>query len=75
MARKITGREIPAVVGPRRPGDPATLIASAEAANEDLGWAPRFSYTGTTSCKAPGTGISAHPTGYREENQASTAMA
>ncbi len=40
-ARRITGREIPAVVGPRRPGDPAILIASAEAANEDLGWRPQ----------------------------------
>lgn len=41
-ARKITGHPLPTVIGPRRPGDPATLIASAEAANEDLGWTPQF---------------------------------
>jgi UDP-glucose 4-epimerase len=42
MARRVTGKPIPAEIGPRRPGDPATLIASAEAANEDLGWQPQF---------------------------------
>jgi UDP-glucose 4-epimerase len=41
-ARKVTGHPIPAVVGARRAGDPATLIASSEAINEDLGWAPKF---------------------------------
>jgi UDP-glucose 4-epimerase len=41
-ARKVTGHPIPAVVGARRPGDPATLIASSEAINEDLGWAPKY---------------------------------
>jgi UDP-glucose 4-epimerase len=41
-ARRVTGHPIPTVIGARRPGDPATLIASAEAANQDLGWTPRF---------------------------------
>lgn len=42
-ARKITGREIPAEVGPRRAGDPARLVASAAAARELLGWEARYS--------------------------------
>ena len=39
-ARKITGRAIPEKVGPRRPGDPATLVASAEKIKRELGWNP-----------------------------------
>ncbi len=41
-ARRVTGHAIPHTVAPRRPGDPATLIASSEALRRDLGWAPRF---------------------------------
>ena len=39
-ARKVTGHSIPAVVAPRRAGDPATLIASSDKAKEILGWKP-----------------------------------
>ncbi len=42
-ARKITGKEIKTVIGPRRKGDPAKLIASAKMANEILGWIPKYS--------------------------------
>lgn len=38
--REVTGHAIPAVVAPRRAGDPATLVASSEAAREELGWKP-----------------------------------
>ncbi|MFK0215226.1 UDP-glucose 4-epimerase GalE [Streptomyces sp. NPDC090298] len=38
--RKVTGHPVPEVTGPRRPGDPAVLVASAEAARERLGWTP-----------------------------------
>jgi len=41
-ARRITGHSIPAKVGPRRPGDPATLVASSEKIRRELGWRPRF---------------------------------
>jgi UDP-glucose 4-epimerase len=41
-ARKITGLPIKAEVGPRRPGDPATLIAGSETIKRELGWQPRF---------------------------------
>ena len=39
-ARKVTGHPIPAVVSPRRGGDPAKLIASIEKAKSILGWKP-----------------------------------
>lgn len=41
MAREVTGRPIRAELAPRRPGDPARLIASAEKAKRVLGWKPR----------------------------------
>ena len=40
-ARRVTGRSIPAEVCPRRPGDPAVLIASSEKIRAELGWNPR----------------------------------
>lgn len=42
MARQITGREINAVAGQRRPGDPATLIADSTKIQQELGWSPEF---------------------------------
>jgi UDP-glucose 4-epimerase len=41
VAEKVVGGKIRAVVAPRRPGDPATLIASSEKARSVLGWKPR----------------------------------
>ncbi|MBB5911296.1 UDP-glucose 4-epimerase [Nocardia transvalensis] len=38
---RVTGRTIPAVDSPRRPGDPAVLIASSERAVAELGWNPQ----------------------------------
>lgn len=40
--RKVTGSAIPAESAPRRPGDPAVLIASSDRAREELGWQPEF---------------------------------
>ena len=40
-AEAIVGHEIPHTVGPRRAGDPATLVASAERAGAVLGWQPQ----------------------------------
>ncbi len=42
-ARKVTGHAIPAEMAARRPGDPATLVASGEKIRRALGWKPRFS--------------------------------
>ena len=41
-ARKVTGRDIPYEIGPRRAGDPAVLVASSTQAREKLGWTPKF---------------------------------
>ena len=42
VARKITGHPIPVVESPRRPGDPAVLIASSDKIRRELGWEPVF---------------------------------
>jgi UDP-glucose 4-epimerase len=41
-ARRVTGHPIPAEVCPRRPGDPAVLVASSEKAIRELGWKPHY---------------------------------
>ncbi len=40
MCEKVTGTKIPAVEGPRRPGDPPKLVAAADKAIRELGWKP-----------------------------------
>ena len=42
VARKVTGHPVPAIESPRRPGDPAVLIASSDKIRRELGWLPRF---------------------------------
>jgi len=39
---RVAGRTVPHSVGPRRPGDPARLVASSSRARAELGWTPRF---------------------------------
>ena len=41
-ARQITGHQIPASPSPRRPGDPARLVASSRRIRRELGWEPRY---------------------------------
>jgi UDP-glucose 4-epimerase len=41
-ARRVTGHAIQAEVHPRRPGDPAVLVAGSEKAIRELGWKPRY---------------------------------
>jgi UDP-glucose 4-epimerase len=40
VCREVTGQAIPAVESPRRPGDPAVLVASSAKISERLGWKP-----------------------------------
>jgi len=40
--RRVTGREIPVEECPRRPGDPAVLVAGSEKIKQELGWKPKF---------------------------------
>jgi UDP-glucose 4-epimerase len=43
QARRITGRDVEVADGPRRPGDPAALVADGHRAGDRLGWTPRRS--------------------------------
>ena len=43
VCRRVTGHPIPAPIGPRRPGDPPSLVADARRAQQLLGWIPRHS--------------------------------
>jgi UDP-glucose 4-epimerase len=40
-ARRVTGHPIPVEIKPRRPGDPARLVASSAQAQTHLGWRPK----------------------------------
>lgn len=42
VCREVTGQPIPADVLPRRPGDPAALVADSGLIGRELGWQPRF---------------------------------
>ena len=61
-ARRITGKEIKAVVEPRRGGDPSVLIASNKKAAEILGWKPVLGLDQIIS--AAWAWHSGHPNGY-----------
>jgi UDP-glucose 4-epimerase len=41
-ARHVTGRDIKAGIGPRRPGDPAVLVASSDEIKRKLNWKPNY---------------------------------
>jgi UDP-glucose 4-epimerase len=41
-AKKVTGRNIPVEVAPRRAGDPPQLVGDSRKAREVLGWKPQF---------------------------------
>jgi UDP-glucose 4-epimerase len=65
VARRVTRRPIDVVVAPRRPGDPAVLVASSERARQLLGWAPR--YTDLQSIvETAWRWHASHPRGYDE---------
>ncbi|MBP1043279.1 UDP-glucose 4-epimerase GalE [Vagococcus sp. BWB3-3] len=62
-ARKVTGKAIPAKIGPRRAGDPASLVASAAKAHELLGWEPVYTNVDTIF-ESAWNWHQAHPVGY-----------
>jgi UDP-glucose 4-epimerase len=63
-AQRITGREIPYEIGPRRPGDPAILIASSEKIRAELGWEPKYPSLDAIIASA-WEWHSSHPHGYQ----------
>jgi UDP-glucose 4-epimerase len=42
VVRKVTGVNFKANIGPRRPGDPATIIARSDRIRAELGWTPQY---------------------------------
>jgi UDP-glucose 4-epimerase len=63
VARRVTARPIPAVITPRRPGDPAVLVASSEKIQRELGWRPNYPELETIVATA-WEWHSRHPQGY-----------
>ena len=39
---RVTGRDLPFTVGPRRPGDPSELVAAVGRARDELGFVPAW---------------------------------
>ncbi|WP_100489175.1 UDP-glucose 4-epimerase GalE [Sporolactobacillus pectinivorans] len=64
-AREVTGREIRAEIGPRRPGDPDTLIAASDKAREILHWKPQYDNIHEI-IRTAWTWHAKHPDGYKE---------
>ena len=68
-AREVTGKEIPAKMAPRRPGDPDSLVAASDKAREVLGWQPQYDDVHdiiATAWKWHET----HPAGYDDRGEA-----
>ncbi|MGD9874309.1 MAG: UDP-glucose 4-epimerase GalE [Kiritimatiellia bacterium] len=63
-AREVTGRKIPAKMAPRRPGDPAKLVAAADKAKKVLGWKPQYPDL-RTIIEHAWKWHQSHPNGYR----------
>ncbi|MBN8235081.1 UDP-glucose 4-epimerase GalE [Halobacillus kuroshimensis] len=64
-ARRVTGRDIPAEVAPRRAGDPAQLVASSGKAMEELGWTPQYAEL-ETMIQTAWDWFQNHPDGYNQ---------
>ena len=64
-ARRVTGKEIPVRMGPRRPGDPAVLIAGSDKIKSELGWQPQFQDLGLI-IESAWKWMMAHPNGYTD---------
>lgn len=65
MARHVTGKPIKSQVDPRRPGDPAVLIAASEKAQTALKWQPRYPGLDTI-IESAWHWHSKHPHGYND---------
>jgi len=62
-ARRVTGHPIPEIHAPRRPGDPAVLVASSEKIQSELGWKPQHAELETIIASA-WEWHQKHPNGY-----------
>lgn len=62
-AQRVTGKDIPVKVGPRRAGDPAVLIASSDKIKSELGWQPQYQDLGVI-IESAWRWMQSHPNGY-----------
>jgi UDP-glucose 4-epimerase len=65
-AETVVGHPIPRTVAPRRPGDPAILIADSTQARQILGWQPAYDNV-TNLIQTAWAWHQAHPQGYGDE--------
>jgi UDP-glucose-4-epimerase GalE len=63
---RVTGREVPAAEGARRPGDPAVLFASSAKIKRELGWRPSYEAIDVI-VETAFRWREAHPTGYPKD--------
>lgn len=61
---RVSGQEVDVRIGPRRPGDPAVLVASAARASAELGWSARHAALDDIIGEAWRWHLE-HPNGYR----------
>lgn len=62
-AERVTGKKVPVKKGPRRRGDPPTLVASSDKISNILGWKPRYAAL-ETIIETAWKWHSTHPEGY-----------
>jgi UDP-glucose 4-epimerase len=62
MVRKVTGKDFPVRVGPRRPGDWATAYADVGKIQKELGWQPQYRLKGVV--ETDWKWFSTHPNGF-----------
>jgi len=65
IVRKVTGRNVATIDSPRRPGDPARLVASSEKIREELGWIPTYPHL-EMIVKTAYDWYRRHPEGYED---------
>ncbi len=65
---RVAGRPVPYTMGPRRPGDPARLVASSGLARRELGWTPRLGDLHAI-VRTAWTWHTSHPDGYGRRTQ------
>jgi len=71
VAREVTGRGIEARVAPRRPGDPAVLVATSDKIKSELGWSPEKQDL-RVIVESAWRWMQNHPGGYEEKQNLSS---
>jgi UDP-glucose 4-epimerase len=65
---EVTGMKVKAIETPRRPGDPARLVASSEKIKKELGWRPQYPEL-STIVNTAWQWHRKHPKGYKDTPQ------